>query len=54
MPYKDSTTANRKKRVAVPIATEALPDRVYEPPERSNLEWLEYGLKSRTHEKKAG
>jgi hypothetical protein len=52
MPYKDSTSANRQKRDVQAVETEILPDRVYEPPERSNLEWLEYGLKSRTHEKK--
>jgi hypothetical protein len=54
MPFKDSTSANRKKRDAVPllVGTDVLPGRVHEPPERSNLEWLEYGLKSRTHEKK--
>jgi hypothetical protein len=52
MPYKDNTSTNRKKRdVAVPLDPDVLPDRVYEPPERSSLEWLEYGLKSRAHEK---
>jgi hypothetical protein len=52
MPYKDSTSANRQKRAVQQLQAEVLPDRVYEAPERSNLEWLEFGLKSRTHEKK--
>ncbi len=52
MPYKDSTSANRRKRDVPQVEVEVRPDRVYEAPERSNLEWLEFGLKSRTHEKK--
>jgi hypothetical protein len=52
MPFKDSTSANRNQRDVQQHEPDVLPDRVYEPPERSNLEWLEYGLKSRTHEKK--
>jgi hypothetical protein len=51
MPYKDSTSSNRNQRECNKLEPEVLPDRVYEPPQRSNLEWLEYGLKSRTHEK---
>ncbi len=46
MPYKDSTSANRKQRDATSVQVEVLPDRVYEAPERFNLEWLEFGLKS--------
>jgi hypothetical protein len=52
MPYKDSTSAHRKQRDATNVQVEELPDRVYEAPERSNLEWLDFGLKSRTHEKR--
>jgi hypothetical protein len=51
MPFKDSTSANRTQREVHQHEPDVLPDRVYEPPERSNLEWLEYRLKSRTHEK---
>jgi hypothetical protein len=51
MPYKDTTSSKRNKRDAVEYQPEVLPDRVYEPPQKSAIEWLEFGLKSRTHEK---
>jgi hypothetical protein len=51
MPYKDTTSTKRNKRDAVESQPEVLPDRVYEPPQRSAIEWLELGLQSRTHEK---
>ncbi len=54
MPYKDITSASRDRRNAAsqldPV--ELMPDRQRNVPELTPLEWLEYGLKSRTHEKK--
>jgi hypothetical protein len=44
--------AKRDKRDVVEVEPEFFPDRVYEPPQRSSIEWLEFGLKLRTHEKR--
>jgi hypothetical protein len=54
MPYKDTTSSSRYERASSVDAENAvlMPDRVRVVPERSPLEWLEYGLKSRTHEKR--
>jgi hypothetical protein len=54
MPYKDLTSASRDRRNAASQldAVELMPDRQLHVPERTPLQWLEYGLKSRTHEKK--
>jgi hypothetical protein len=54
MPFKDTTTSARNQRAGNIDASSAvlMPDRVRVVPERSPLEWLEYGLKSRTHEKR--
>ena len=53
MPYKDITSGARDKRNAASQfeSVELMPDRQRNIPERTPLEWLEYGLKSRTHEK---
>jgi hypothetical protein len=54
MPFKDTTSASRTRRQPNVDSDNVvlLPDRVHAVPERSPLEWLEYGLKSRTHEKR--
>jgi hypothetical protein len=53
MPYKDatSTSSKRLKRDSVLIENDVVPDRTYDPPDKSSIEWLESGLKSHTHEK---
>ncbi len=52
MPYKDITNASRDRRQAASNLDNVvlMPDRERNVPERTHLEWLEYGLKSRTHE----
>ena len=54
MPFKETTSSSRNQRPSSVDAKNAvlMPDRVRAVPERSPLEWLEYGLKSRTHEKR--
>jgi hypothetical protein len=53
MPYKDFTSSTRSKHVSAAAAeVELMPDRVFEAPDRSPLEWLKLGLSSRTHEKR--
>jgi hypothetical protein len=54
MPYKDLTSATRILREPVGNIDNVvqMPDRQRAIPERTPLEWLEYRLKSRTHEKK--
>jgi hypothetical protein len=56
MPYKDLTSASRSRREPVGNSDNVvlMPDREHAIPERTPLEWLEYGLKSRTHEKRVG
>jgi hypothetical protein len=53
MPYKDITAASRDRRQAAAICDTVvlMSDRERNVPERTPLEWLEYALKSRTHEK---
>ena len=42
MPYKDTTTSARSSRAnSAPGVTDVLPNRVYDAPVRSNLEWLQ-------------
>jgi hypothetical protein len=52
--FKDITSASRNRPPASLDSDNVvlMPDRVHAVPERSPLEWLEYGLKSRTHEKR--
>jgi hypothetical protein len=52
MPYKDITMASRDLRQAAANLDNVvlMPDRERIIPERTPLEWLEYGLKSCTHE----
>ena len=54
MPFKDFTSNTRSKRNDALDAGSVilLPDREMNKPDRTSLEWLEWGLKSRTHEKK--
>jgi hypothetical protein len=53
IPYKDMTSSKRVKRDMLPIEIDVVPDRMYdEPTEKSSIEWLESGLKSRAHEKR--
>jgi hypothetical protein len=59
MPYKDLTSAKRRKRDVPTIVEDILPDRgrtrhrpnETEAPIKSPLEWLKSGLSSRAHEK---
>ena len=51
MPYKDITSSNRGRREPIVANEVLLPSRTVAVPTRSTIEWLEYGLKSRTHEK---
>jgi hypothetical protein len=52
MPYKDTTSTKRARREPVVIVEEEDLSRKVVPPDRTPLQWLEYGLKSRTHEKR--
>ncbi len=47
MPYKESTPTLRPRKQQKPIDVYQKP-----PPNRTRLEWLEYGLQSRRHETK--
>ena len=51
MPYKDVTSTLRNRREPIVDTEVILPTREVVVPIRSPLQWLEYGLKSRTHEK---
>jgi hypothetical protein len=51
MPYNDITSTKRGQRERIVAEEVLLPSRTVAVPTRSTLEWLEYGLKSRTHEK---
>jgi hypothetical protein len=59
MPYKDLTSAKRRKRDVPTVVEDVLPDRCRmrqrpnerEAPIKSPLEWLKSGLSSRAHEK---
>jgi hypothetical protein len=52
MPWKDTTSKKREGRVVNPMENEEVEERKYEPPNRTPIEWLQYGLKSRTHERR--
>jgi hypothetical protein len=52
MPYKDTTSANRTRREPDVSSANILPDRVIATPDKTPLQWLESGLKSRSHEKR--
>ena len=52
MPYKDTTSANRVQRQRDISVDNVLPGRIVAKPDSTPLEWLEYGLKSRMHEKR--
>jgi hypothetical protein len=52
MPYKDTTSTKRARREPVVIVGEKDLSRKIVPPDRTPLQWLEYGLKSRNHEKR--
>jgi hypothetical protein len=51
MPYKDAQIQTRGKDDRTTEQVELLPSRVRQIPDRTSLQWLEWGLKSRTHEK---
>ncbi len=51
MPYKDTTSANRVQRHREISVENVLPGRIVAKPDKTPLEWLEHGLKSRMHEK---
>ncbi len=52
MPWKDTTSKKRQGREVQPIENEKVEERKYEPPNRTPIEWLQFGLKSRTHERR--
>jgi hypothetical protein len=52
MPYKDTTTTNRTRREPDISSANILPDRAVAVPDKTPLQWLESGLKSRSHEKR--
>jgi hypothetical protein len=52
MPWKDTTYKKRLGRDVQPIQIEEVEERKYEPPNRTPIEWLQYCLKSRTHERR--
>jgi hypothetical protein len=52
MPYKDLTSKKRQGRDRQETVVEETETRKYEPPDRTPIEWLQWGLKSRTHEKR--
>jgi hypothetical protein len=52
MPYKDCTSANRTRREPDISASNILPERTIAGPDKTPLQWLESGLKSRSHEKR--
>jgi hypothetical protein len=52
MPYKDTTSDQRIRREPDISSANVMPDRTIATPDRTPLQWFEYGLKSRTHEKR--
>jgi hypothetical protein len=54
MPFKDVTSSTRGRRNQALVANSDVlfPDSKLVQPDRSSLEWLEWGLKTRTHEKR--
>ncbi len=52
MPFKDLTSTKRKGRASEALVVEEYETRKYESPNRTPIEWLQWGLKSRTHEKR--
>ena len=52
MPYKDTTTTNRTRREPDISSANILPDRAVAVPDKTPLQWLESGLKSRSREKR--
>jgi hypothetical protein len=52
MPYRNTTSTKRLGRGLEPIEVEEEQQRTYEPPSRTPIEWLQVGLKSRTHERR--
>jgi hypothetical protein len=52
MPWKDATSKKRQGREVPPIENEEVKERKYEPPNRTPIEWLQFDLKSRTHERR--
>jgi hypothetical protein len=52
MPWKDTTSKKRLARELQPRDMELVAERKYEPPNRTPIEWLQFGLKSRTHERR--
>ncbi len=51
MPYKDITSSKRGRGDPIVAEEVLMLSRTVAVPTRSPIEWLEYGLKSRTHEK---
>jgi hypothetical protein len=52
MPWKVTTSKKRVSPDVQQVHIEEGEERKYEPPNRTPLEWLQYGLKSRTHERR--
>ncbi len=52
MPYKDTTSTKRLKRAVSTVEANEIESSTYAPPMKTPLEWLKYGLSSRTHEKR--
>jgi hypothetical protein len=52
MPYKDTTSSNRTRREPDILESNILPERTIAAPDKTPLQWLESGLKSRSHEKR--
>jgi hypothetical protein len=52
MSSKETTSTKRLGRDVQPIQIEEVEERKYDPPNRTSIEWPQYGLKSRTHERR--
>jgi hypothetical protein len=52
MSFTDTTSSKRARRDCESAVVEELPSRNRDPPDRTPLQWLEPGLKSRTQEKR--
>ncbi len=52
LPWKDTTSKKRLGRDVQPIHLAEVGERKYEPPNRTPIEWLQFGLKSRAHERR--
>ncbi len=52
IPWKETTGKKRFGREVQPKESEEVDERKYDPPNRTSIEWLQCGLKSRTHEKR--